>query len=129
MKLVTARVGAILYIIWGLLHIMAASAIYELALTTESDIQGRLFQSAWNLMYLAIMVIVVAIIFNWRQKRVGYWLTLFTVSISDIGFILFILVPGYLSWWPGVIGPLLWIAAALISTVSLNRGSEASVSV
>ncbi len=120
MNPVTARIGAILYILWGLLHIKAASSIYALALTTELAVQGRLFQSAWNLLYLAVMVIVVAIVFNWRQQRIGYWLTLFTVSISDVGFVLFILLPGYLPWWPGGIGPLLWIIAAAVSTVALR---------
>jgi hypothetical protein len=41
------------------------------------------------------------------------------VGIADIPFILFVLIPGYAPWWPGLLGPVLWIAA--FSTTALAR--------
>ena len=43
-----AKVGAVLYVIWGLLHIKAA--LDEFALGTSVDpglIRGKLYQGAW----------------------------------------------------------------------------------
>jgi hypothetical protein len=40
------------------------------------------------------------------------------VGIADIPFILFVLVPGYVPWWPGLLGPSLWIAAFFFTTLA-----------
>ena len=49
------------------------------------------------------------------ERRVGFWLNALIVGIADVPCILFVLVPGYAPFWPGILGPALWIAA-LIST-------------
>ncbi len=84
-------------------------------------VQGRLFQSAWNLLFFAVVAIVVAALFNWRNSRIGYWINLITVSVTDIGFILLILVPGYLSLWPGVLGPVFWVLGAIFATIGFLK--------
>jgi len=33
------------------------------------------------------------------------------VFIADVPFVLFVLVPGYAPWWPGLLGPVFWLAA------------------
>jgi hypothetical protein len=33
------------------------------------------------------------------------------IGIGDIPFILFLLVPGYVPLWPGMVGRVLWVAA------------------
>ncbi len=85
-------------------------------------VQGRLFQSAWNLLFFAAFAIVIAVFFNWRNTRGGYWLNLVVVSVTDIGFIAFVLVPGYLPVWPGMLGPLFWVAAAAVTTFARCEG-------
>jgi hypothetical protein len=40
------------------------------------------------------------------------------VGIADIPFILFVLIPGYAPWWPGLLGPVLWIAALSVAGVA-----------
>jgi hypothetical protein len=56
------------------------------------------------------------------------------VGIADIPFILFVLIPGYAPWWPGLLGPVLWIAAFSITglarmyaakSVAMGSGSVA----
>jgi hypothetical protein len=115
-----AKLGAITYVLWGLLHMEAARRVYMLAQSLEPGmVQGRIFQGAWNLLFFALFGIVVALIWNWRNSRLGYWLNLVVVSAGDIGFILFVLMPGYIPLVPGGLGPLLWVVALSFSTLGI----------
>jgi hypothetical protein len=80
-------------------------------------VQGRIYQSVWNLAACAVAVIAVAVVYNWFTNPVGYWLNLAVASVTDVGFILFVMVRRYLPWWPGLLGPALWILAVLFSTL------------
>jgi hypothetical protein len=82
-------------------------------------VQGRIYQNALNLASFAIIVIVIAVVYNWENSSLGYWLNLVLASITDIGFIIYILMPGYLPLRPGVLGPLLWILATVFSTLGI----------
>lgn len=117
-----ARIGASLYVIWGLLHVIAAQKVYQLALNLEPGmVQGRMVQNAWNLLFFALFSIVVAVFMNWRNTKVGYWLNLIVVSAADIGFIIAILMPGHLPLIPGVIGPTIWLLALGFSTIGILK--------
>ena len=112
MEKITARFGAALYVCWGLLHFTAAYGVYKLAQNSPANMaQGRLMQTAFYLAAFAAIAIVLALTLNWRNDRLGFWLNGAMVGIADIPFILFVLIPGYAPWWPGVLGPALWIAA------------------
>jgi hypothetical protein len=107
-----ARLGAIVYILWGILHVEAARRVYGLGLSLDPGmVQARIFQDAWNLLFFALFGIIVAIFYNWKNSRMGFWLNATVVSAGDIGFILALLIPGYLPWVPAGLGPLLWIIA------------------
>ena len=118
-----ARAGAIVYVLWGILHIEAARLVYGLGQTLDAGmVQGRIFQDAWNLLFFAFFGIIVAIFYNWKNSRSGFWLNATVVSAGDIGFILFLLLPGYLPWVPAGLGPLLWvIALALTAAGTFSR--------
>ena len=119
---VFAKLGAIAYIFWGLLHIQAARLVYMLGDSLEPGmVQGRIYQDAFNLLFFALFGITVAICLNWRNSRLGYWLNLFVVSAADVGFIVYVLVPGYVPIVPGGLGPLLWVVALLFSTIGIRR--------
>lgn len=124
--MILARTGSILYLLWGVLHIIAAFKVYALGQSIESDmIQGRIFQNAWNLLFLAIFGMVIAIKYNWHNSKLGYWLNLVVVSAGDIGFIIFLLIPGYIPLITGALGPLLWILALAFSTAAIYREKAA----
>jgi len=115
-----AKLGAVTYVLWGLLHIQAARFVYVLGQSLEPGIiQGRIYQDAWNLLFFALFGIVVAVTLNWKNSRLGYWLNLVVVSAGDIGFIITIIVPGYIPLVPGGLGPLLWVAALAFSTLGI----------
>lgn len=114
----TYRLGAILYILWGLLHLVAAWRGYQLGAEQEpSLVQSRLYQGAWNMAILALLTIAIALIFNWRNSKFGYWLNLFTVSATDIGFIVLLLIPGYST---DIIGPVLWILGLVFTSIGIR---------
>ena len=118
-------IGAALYTVWGALHLFAASSVYQLAASFDPGmVQGRLYQSAWNLLFFAVFAIVVAVFFNRNNTRTGYWLNLVVVSVTDIGFIAFVLMPGYLPVWPGVLGPIFWVASAVVTTLARRQESH-----
>lgn len=121
-----AKLGAVTYVLWGLLHIQAARLVTMLGQTLEPGmVQGRIYQGAWNLLFFALFGIVVAILLNWKNSRLGYWLNLVVISAADIGFIVTILMPGYVPLFPGGIGPLLWVLALVFSTLGILKTSRA----
>lgn len=118
------QVAALIYLVWGGLHLLAAYRLKQMASSAKPGaIQGRLLQSAWNLMAVAIAVSVVAVLLNWQNSSLGYWLNLAMASVTDVGFIVFVLAPGYVPRWPGFLGPALWFLAALFSTLGLLGGA------
>ncbi len=125
-----AKLGSVTYVLWGILHIEAARKVYVLGQTLDAGmLQGRIFQDAWNLLFFAVFGIVVGIFLNWKNSRLGYWLNLVVVSAGDIGYIVFVLVPGYVPFIPGALGPILWVLAVLFSTVgivSAGKGARAT---
>ena len=115
-----SKIGAVFYIIWGCLHLLAAYSVYALGRSLDSSVvQGRVFQDAWNLVFFAIIAISVAATLNWRNSVWGYWINFATVGIADTGFIFFVLVPGYAPVWPGILGPVFWVLATIFSTIAL----------
>jgi hypothetical protein len=120
--MILARTGSVLYVLWGILHIVAAFKVYTLGQSLEPGmIQGRIFQDAWNLLFFALFGMAVAIKYNWFNSKLGYWLNLVVISAADIGFVIFLLIPGYIPLMPGALGPLLWLLALAFSTVAIYR--------
>ena len=119
------RIGAALYLLWGLLHIKAAIATYQLGVTLEPGlVQGRVYQDAWNLVFFAISVSVIAVLLNWRNSRLGFWLNLGIASVTDMGFIIHVLAPGYIPMMPGIIGPVLWVFAVIFTAAAIRKPSS-----
>ena len=113
-----ARIGAVFYVLWGLVQYNAAYGVYQLARSTPLTIEhGRLEQLAFYLASFATAGIVLASL-NWRNSRLGFWCNAVVIGIGDIPFILFVLVPGYVPVWPGIVGPVLWIAALACTAIA-----------
>tara|TARA_B100000953_G_scaffold26349_1_gene21377 strand:+ start:873 stop:1262 length:390 start_codon:yes stop_codon:yes gene_type:complete len=117
-----AKVGAVAYVMWGILHIQAARLVFLLGGSLEPGmVQGRIYQDAFSLLFFAIFGIAVAVWLNWRNSRLGYWLNLVVISAADIGFIVYVLLPGYVPLVPGGLGPLLWVVAIIFSTLGILK--------
>ena len=133
--------GAIFYILWGILHIglgglllyrlgthggVAAVSLIgtavppaDLPQQLPGVVSGVIGQHGWNLILLGIFALVVGIAGNWRNSLLGYWLNLCVVSAADIGFIFAIVVPRYNTLFDGLAGPILWVSAAIFSTIGI----------
>ena len=121
-----ARLGALCYVLWGLVHYNAAYGLFQFAGTVPASMgRGRLQQDGFYLAGLATIGIVVGVWLNWRNDRVGFWLNAVAISLGDIPFVLFVLLPGYMPFWPGVLGPALWIAG--LSFTALERALDSAV--
>lgn len=117
-----SKLATVFYVIWGLLHFQAAYSVYVLGKSLPDGMaQGRLLQSAWNLLFFSIAAISVALTLNWRNERVGYLANLCVVSVADLGFIFFVLVPGYVPVWPGLVGPVFWVLGLACSTFAFAK--------
>src|SRR5277367_7205039 len=129
MEKVVTKIGAVFYVLWGLLHFTAASGVYKLAQNSPATMaQGRLMQTAFYLAAFATAAIIFAITLNWRNDRFGFWANAVMVGIADIPFILFVLITGYAPWWPGLLGPILWIAAFFFTALA-RMGSTPQLAV
>ena len=121
-----AKFGALSYIIWGLLHILAAFEETTLARNLEPGlVQAKLNQGAWNLLFFALFAIVVAVRYNWKNDLLGYWLNLVVVSAADIGFVVFVLLPGHVVLFPGILGPVFWVAGLVFTTLGMGSRTTA----
>jgi hypothetical protein len=119
--MVSAKIGSGLYVVWGLLHIVAAVQEFMLGTTLEFGlVQGKINQGAWELLFIALAAIAIAVIYNWKNSHLGYWLNLLMVSIADIGFIIFVFLPGHVTFLTGILGPVFWISAAIFTTIGIR---------
>lgn len=117
--------GAIVYALWGCLHLGAAYAVYHVGAALEPGmVQGRIFQSAWNLLFFGVTAIAVALTLNIRNNAWGYWINLGVLGVADTGLIFFVLVPGYMPLWPGLAGPVLWILGLTLTTLAYFRAAS-----
>lgn len=118
-RVMLARLGAVSYLVWALLHFQAAWGTYKLGGHMPPGMAaGRVLQDSWNLAWFSIITIASAVGLNWRNDVRGWWVNLVTVSIADVGFILFVLVPGYMPVWPGLAGPVFWLLGLALTTAA-----------
>ena len=141
-----AKIGAVFYVLWGVLHMWlgammlirlgsdGGAAILEMVGTgvppeeLPQDVggvtAGLLGQHAWNLLWFGIFGAVVGAMLNWRNSRAGYWANLVVISAADVGFIVAILLPGYIRIMDGIWGPVLWLLAVAFTTVGIRQGDQ-----
>lgn len=130
-----AKIGAILFILWGLLHIVGGGAI--LAAVSESPESGfAIYQEsdaaytnlagsvlgylAYTFVWIAVVVTYIGIRYNWRNSSDGLALNTALVGLTDIGLILFLVLPGFVSWIAAAPGLLLFAGAAITGGIACN---------
>lgn len=124
-----ARTGAILFALWGIVHIVGGASIL-IALSSGPDAGFGIYQNAAGtypalagqiLGYLAFLFIVagiavaaVAIRLNWRNSALGLGLNTIIAGTFDIGLVVFLVLPGHVSWPEAAIGIGLLLSAAIV---------------
>jgi hypothetical protein len=80
---------------------------------------------AWNLAVIALLAIVLAVTLNWRNDRIGYWINVIMVGVVDLGFLILIVMPGYIpASLAALAGPIVYVFAAIFSTIGLRTNSS-----
>lgn len=142
------RIGAVFYVLWGLLHVLAGVGLLlagpeeqldllttaplaeaELPAALAPVVHAGLSFHGYNLLWFGLFAAGVAVLLNWRNDPTGYWVNLFVVGADDLGLVVFLILPGHLTFAEAGLGPVLFVLAAGFTTAGAVRrgrsGSEA----
>ena len=129
-KRLALKAAAVLWIVWGMVHTLAgvmvlvsdatggfqaiADAIDPVALEAEyhAAVGAVLNQHGWNLGWFGVATIIGAILI-WRQNITAIWVTGMIGGLADVGYLLFVDIPGYVNFVPGTI--MTFISASAIA--------------
>lgn len=129
----TARkVSAILWVIWGLVHILAglivipadasggfqaiADAVDPALLEYEyaPAVGGILNQHGWNLLWGGAVTVIGAV-FIWRESLTAIWVTAMVGGLLDVGYLAFVDLPGFVRFFPGTLMTIVSASAIVLS--------------
>jgi hypothetical protein len=130
-----ARTGAVFFILWGVIHVIGGIAI--LLAAAQSPEQGFAIYGAHDAIYtplagsvlgylaygfvwIAVLVIVIGVRFNWQNSQNGLALNTVLVGLTDIGLVLFLVLPGHLSWGDASPGLLLFAGGVIFGGIACN---------
>ena len=123
-----ARIGAVFFVLWGLLHIVgggailaaaaggaeAGYAIYQNSAGPFPPVAGAILSYfAFQLVWLGALVAAIGATLNWRNSALGLALNTALAGLTDLGLVIFLAVPGYVSWPEAAIGIVLFLVAAV----------------
>lgn len=126
------KISAALWVFWGLVHALAgtlvifadasggfaaiADAVDPAALAADYHpaAGGILNQHGWNLLWGGLATIVGAV-FIWRQNLTAIWVTGMVGGLLDVGYLLFVDLPGFVHFIPGTLMTLISGAAVILS--------------
>lgn len=134
------KIGAVCYALWGLLHVWAGLGLLmadprqkldllstaplpnvELPTALAPVVGAGLDFHAYNLLWFGLVSLIVAVTLNWRNSRAGYWINLVLVGLDDLGLLLFLILPGHLTFAEAGLGPMLYMLAVIFSTLGRIR--------
>ncbi|MEM9054549.1 MAG: hypothetical protein AAGB16_04415 [Pseudomonadota bacterium] len=126
------KVATILWIIWGLVHLLAGILILN-GTTTEgfqaiadgvnptllkadyhSAVGAVQDQHAWNLAWFGLATIIGGV-FIWRANKTAIWVTAMVGGLADLGYFMFLDLPGYVKFFPGTVMTLVSGSAILLT--------------
>lgn len=126
------KAASVLWVIWGLVHMLAgiivipadassgfaaiADAVAAEALTADYHpaVNGILDQHGWNLLWGGSATMVGAI-FIWRRNFTAIWVTGMIGGLLDLGYLIFVDIPGYVNFVPGTVMTLVSGSAITLS--------------
>ncbi|MEM6415309.1 MAG: hypothetical protein AAF720_11720 [Pseudomonadota bacterium] len=124
--------AAVLWVVWGAVHVLAgvivipadASAGFAAiadgvdAAALQQDyhpaVNGILDQHGWNLLWGGLVTIIGAV-FIWRQNMTSIWVTAMVGGLLDVGYLLFVDLPGFVNFIPGTLMTLISGSAIALS--------------
>lgn len=126
------KISSVLWVIWGLVHAFAGVIVLSsdatggfqaiadavspetLALDYHGAVGGILNQHGWNLAWFGIATIIGGI-FIWRGHITAIWVTGMVGGLADVGYLLFVDLPGYVNFVPGTVMTMVSATAIVLS--------------
>ncbi|MEO1642740.1 MAG: hypothetical protein AAFR74_05340 [Pseudomonadota bacterium] len=126
------KIATVLWVIWGLVHMLAGAIVIPADASggfsaiadavdpalLEADyhpaIGGILNQHGWNLLWGGFVTLVGAI-FIWRKNMTAIWVTAMVGGLLDLGYLMFVDVPGYVNFMPGTVMTIVSGSAIVLS--------------
>ena len=126
------KVAAVLWVVWGLVHMLAGAIVIpadasggfqaiadavpaeDLQADYHEAVGGILNQHGWNLFWGGFVTIVGAV-FIWRANTTAIWVTAMVGGLLDIGYFVFVDLPGYVHFMPGGLMTLVSASAIILS--------------
>lgn len=126
------KLASVLWVIWGLVHMLAgfivipadASAGFaaiadaipaeDLQADYHEAVGGILNQHGWNLLWGGAATVIGAV-FIWRANITAIWVTGMIGGLLDLGYLVFVDIPGYVNFIPGTVMTIVSSSAILIS--------------
>ncbi|MEL6204573.1 MAG: hypothetical protein AAFR47_04590 [Pseudomonadota bacterium] len=114
------KIAAVLWVIWGLVHILAGVIVLSsdaaggfaaiadamppdsFALEYPDAVGGVLNQHGWNLGWFGLATVIGAA-FIWRGNLTAIWVTGMVGGLADLGYLMFVDLPGYVNFFPGTL--------------------------
>ncbi len=138
------KIGAVCFVLWGLLHIVGGGAIlmavgespaqgfavYEESTAAYTELAGSVLgYLAYSLVWLGIVVTFVGIRHNWNNSEAGLALNTVLVGLTDLGLVVFLIVPGFVGWGEASPGLVLFAGGVIFGGIgcqSAHSGEAAS---
>ncbi len=127
------RSAAILWVVWGLVHLLAgvmtmtletAAAVAGIADAVDPAVLSELSyhpaagavikQHGWNLAWIGVTTVAGGV-FIWRGSQTAIWLSALVGGMADLGYFMFLDLPGHVNFVPGTVMTLVSSAAIGLS--------------
>lgn len=141
------RISAILWIIWGLVHILAGGITMSSVISGDiagaiggiadavapdtlqmsyPDANGAILgQHGFNLLWIGFVTLIAAF-YIWKASRPAILLAALVGGLADVGYFLFLDLGGFVKFVPGTLMTLVSFSAILLSFMVYFKGSPSS---
>ena len=135
------KVSSVLWVVWCLVHGLAGVIILSsdatggfqavadavdpstLAHDYHPAVAGILNQHGWNLAWIGAVTTIGAV-FIWRGNVTAIWVTALVGGMADIGYFLFLDLPGFVNFVPGTVMTIFSASAIILSFSAWRLGDR-----
>ncbi|MEM9014387.1 MAG: hypothetical protein AAGB02_04690 [Pseudomonadota bacterium] len=131
-----------LWLIWGLVHMLAGVIIVpadtaagfqaiadavdpaQLENVYHPAVGGVLDQHGYNLFWIGLVTVICSVMI-WRENWTGVWLAALIGGLADVGYFVFVDLPGYAQFMPGTVMTIVSGSAIILSIILWRRRKNA----
>lgn len=140
MSLNPARLSAAFFVLWGVIHIAGGGSIlaalgngpaagYAFYANAAGDYPAAagaiLAYNSFAILWTGAIVAAVAVILSWRGNPTGAYINLALTGLSEVGLIVFLVLPGFIPWSQASIGLVPFLAATAFAVPMLHSRHKA----